>query len=103
MLQFTSVGRKDTLRNVEATGEFTVSLATYELRETINATATDFPAGISEFDACGVAARGVRGGPPPAGRGLACGLRVRARGHAVLRAVRRSSSVGSCTSRSTSR
>lgn len=54
VLQFTSVGHKDTLRNVEATGEFTVSLATYELRETINATATDFPAGISEFDACGV-------------------------------------------------
>ena len=54
VLQFTSVGHKDTLRNVEATGEFTVSLATYELRELVNATATDFPAGISEFDACGV-------------------------------------------------
>jgi flavin reductase (DIM6/NTAB) family NADH-FMN oxidoreductase RutF len=54
ILQFTSVGHKDTLRNVEATGEFTVSLATYELREQINATGTDFPAGTSEFDACGV-------------------------------------------------
>ena len=31
-----------------------MSLATYELRETVNATATDFPEGISEFDACGV-------------------------------------------------
>lgn len=54
VLQFTSVGHKDTLRNVQALGEFTVSLATYALREVVNATATDFPPGVSEFDACGV-------------------------------------------------
>jgi flavin reductase (DIM6/NTAB) family NADH-FMN oxidoreductase RutF len=33
MVQFTSVGRKDTLRNVEATGEFVVSLAPESLFE----------------------------------------------------------------------
>lgn len=54
VVQFTSVGRKDSLRNVEATGEFTVSLAPEPLFEQINATATDFPAGTSEAEECGV-------------------------------------------------
>ncbi|MEX0173145.1 flavin reductase family protein [Streptomyces sp. LMG1-1-1.1] len=54
VVQFTSVGRKDSLRNVEETGEFVVNLAPQPLFERINATATDFPRGTSEFDACGV-------------------------------------------------
>jgi flavin reductase (DIM6/NTAB) family NADH-FMN oxidoreductase RutF len=54
VVQFTSVGRKDSLRNVEATGEFTVSLTPEALFEQVNATATDFPAGTSEAEACGV-------------------------------------------------
>ncbi|NEK84495.1 flavin reductase family protein [Blastococcus saxobsidens] len=54
IVQFTSVGRKDSLRNVEATGEFTVSLTPEALFEKINATGTDFPAGISEAEAVGV-------------------------------------------------
>ena len=54
VVQFTSVGRKDSLRNVEATGEFTVSLTPEALFEQINATGTDFPAGISEAEECGI-------------------------------------------------
>jgi len=54
VVQFTSVGRKDTLRNVEETGEFVVNFAAEPLRTVVNATATDFPRGISEFDAVGV-------------------------------------------------
>ena len=54
VVQFTSVGRKDSLRNVEATGEFTVSLTPEELFEQVNATGTDFPAGMSEAEECGV-------------------------------------------------
>ncbi len=54
VVQFTSVGRKDSLRNVEETGEFVVNLAPEGLFEQINATATDFPRGVSEFEACGV-------------------------------------------------
>lgn len=54
IVQFTSVGRKDSLRNIEDTGEFTVSLAPEGQMEQINATATDFPRGTSEFDAAGV-------------------------------------------------
>ncbi|WP_199580405.1 flavin reductase family protein [Blastococcus sp. TBT05-19] len=54
IVQFTSVGRKDSLRNVEATGEFTVSLTPEALFEQINATGTDFPADQSEAEATGV-------------------------------------------------
>ncbi|CAM5503478.1 hypothetical protein STANM309S_02810 [Streptomyces tanashiensis] len=39
---------------MEETGEFVVNLAPEGLFERINATATDFPRGVSEFDACGV-------------------------------------------------
>ncbi|MEW2085841.1 flavin reductase family protein [Streptomyces sp. NPDC005283] len=55
IVQFTSVGRKDSLRNIEDTGAFVVNFAPEPLFEQINATATDFPRGISEFDAVGVA------------------------------------------------
>jgi flavin reductase (DIM6/NTAB) family NADH-FMN oxidoreductase RutF len=54
VVQFTSIGRKDSLNNVEATGEFVVNLAPRWLFEQVNATATAFPPGTSEFDAVGV-------------------------------------------------
>ncbi|MFI6463783.1 flavin reductase family protein [Streptomyces sp. NPDC050538] len=54
IVQFTSIGRKDSLRNVEATGEFVVNLAPESLVDEVNKTATDFPEGVSEFDAVGV-------------------------------------------------
>ncbi|MEW1824054.1 flavin reductase family protein [Streptomyces sp. NPDC088196] len=54
IVQFTSIGRKDSLRNVEATGQFVVNLAPESLVDEVNKTATDFPEGVSEFDAVGV-------------------------------------------------
>ena len=54
IVSFTSVGSKDSLRNVERTGEFVVNFAPEALFEQINATGTDFPPGVSEFDAVGV-------------------------------------------------
>ncbi len=54
VVQFTSVGRKDTLRNVEETGEFVVAFATQELAELVNATATDYPRALGEFDTLGI-------------------------------------------------
>ncbi len=54
MVQFTSVGVKDSLRNVRATGEFVVCLAGEPMFEQINASATNFPAGVDEFAAVGL-------------------------------------------------
>jgi flavin reductase (DIM6/NTAB) family NADH-FMN oxidoreductase RutF len=54
VVQFTSVGPKDSLRNVLATQEFVVCLSPEELVEQVNATATDFPPDVSEFDAVGL-------------------------------------------------
>lgn len=36
IVQFTSVGRKDSLRNIEATGEFVINLATARLADVVN-------------------------------------------------------------------
>lgn len=65
IVQFTSVGRKDTLRNVETTGEFVVNFAGSAMFERINATATDFPASISEFDAVGIGRQASKRVRPP--------------------------------------
>ncbi len=46
---FGSGGRKDTLRNAEATGEFAFNLATYELRDAMNATSATVPPHTDEF------------------------------------------------------
>ena len=54
VVQFTSVGAKDSLRNALATGEFVVSVCTEELMEQVNLTGTDYPADVSEFDAVGL-------------------------------------------------
>lgn len=54
VVQFTSVGEKDSLRNAQATGEFVVSLCSEELIEQVNLTATDYPPEMSEYDAVGL-------------------------------------------------
>lgn len=54
IVQFTSVGEKDSLRNIEAQGEFVVNLTPAWLFEEVNATGTDFPPEVSEFDAVGL-------------------------------------------------
>lgn len=54
VLCFTSVGTKDTLRNILATREFVVSLCDEQRMEQVNLTGTDFPAGTSEYDAAGL-------------------------------------------------
>lgn len=54
ILQFVSTGVKDTLRNVLETREFVVNHSPGALFEKINATGTDYPPEISEFDAAGL-------------------------------------------------
>lgn len=51
---FSSSGVKDTLRNVRASGEFVVNMATMDVVEAMNYTATDFPPGEDEFEWAGL-------------------------------------------------
>jgi flavin reductase (DIM6/NTAB) family NADH-FMN oxidoreductase RutF len=55
IVQFTSVGLKDSLRNVRETGEFVVHIVTRPLAELCNATSTDFPAELGEYAALDLA------------------------------------------------
>jgi flavin reductase (DIM6/NTAB) family NADH-FMN oxidoreductase RutF len=50
IVHFTSTGTKDTLANVRASGQFTVSIVSRPLLDAMNTTAADFPADVSEFD-----------------------------------------------------
>jgi flavin reductase (DIM6/NTAB) family NADH-FMN oxidoreductase RutF len=52
---FTSVGRKDTLRNVRATGEFVVNLANAPLIHEVNDSSARFSSASSEADELGIA------------------------------------------------
>lgn len=54
IVQFTSVGRRDTLTNVEATGEFVVSLASRVLMEQMNTTAARVDPQTDEFELAGL-------------------------------------------------
>ena len=54
IVQFTSVQRKDSLRNAEDTGEFVVNLAPELMWDQVNASGTAYPPEVSEFDALGV-------------------------------------------------
>lgn len=47
-------GKKDTLRNIEATREFVVNIPNEDTAEAMNLTATPFPAGESEFEHVGL-------------------------------------------------
>lgn len=54
-LCFVSVGAKDTLANARATGEFVVNIGSGALLAAMNDSATNFPPGVSEFDAATLA------------------------------------------------
>lgn len=54
ILHVTSSGEKDTLRNVRATGELTISVVSWPLLERMNLTAADFPPDVDEFEWAGL-------------------------------------------------
>ena len=54
IIGFASVGWKDSVRNIQATGEFAWNLATRSLAEAMNATSAAVPAGIDEFALAGL-------------------------------------------------
>jgi flavin reductase (DIM6/NTAB) family NADH-FMN oxidoreductase RutF len=50
VVHFTSIGVKDTLTNVRATGEFVINVVDADLLESMNLTAADYPADEDEFE-----------------------------------------------------
>lgn len=62
-VMFSSTPRKNSQSNVEALGEFVVNVATWDLREKMNASSAPYPSDIDEFEAVGLekaACRNVR-------------------------------------------
>lgn len=45
---------KDTLANIEATGEFVINMVVDDIAEAMNKTAAEFPADVSEFEIAGL-------------------------------------------------
>jgi flavin reductase (DIM6/NTAB) family NADH-FMN oxidoreductase RutF len=55
LIAFSSMGRKDSVANVEATGEFVWNLATRDLADAMNATSAMVPPDVDEFALAGIA------------------------------------------------
>ncbi len=62
---FGSGGRKDSLRNIEETGEFVCNLATWDLREAVNATSATVERAVDEFELAGLGKAESRFVRPP--------------------------------------
>jgi flavin reductase (DIM6/NTAB) family NADH-FMN oxidoreductase RutF len=62
---FGSAGRKDSIRNIEETGEFVCNLATWDLREAVNATSARVARHVDEFELAGLAKAPSRYVKPP--------------------------------------
>ena len=54
VVQFTSVGRKDSLRNIEATGEFVINVATASLFDMVNDSSAPYAPDADEFLELGI-------------------------------------------------
>jgi flavin reductase (DIM6/NTAB) family NADH-FMN oxidoreductase RutF len=65
LLMFASEGRKDSVRNIEETREFVCNLATWDLREAMNATSAPLAHGINEMERAGLAAASSQLVKPP--------------------------------------
>jgi flavin reductase (DIM6/NTAB) family NADH-FMN oxidoreductase RutF len=65
VVQFTSIGRKDSLRNIEATGEFVVNVVPWGLRYAVNETSIDAPPQVDEIALAGLTAEPSRCVRPP--------------------------------------
>lgn len=56
LVMFASEGRKDSVSFIAETGEFVCNLATWDLREAMNATSAPMPRGANEMERAGLAA-----------------------------------------------
>jgi flavin reductase (DIM6/NTAB) family NADH-FMN oxidoreductase RutF len=72
MVFFNSEGRKDSINNAEATGEFTCSLVSADLARAMNATSAPVAHGVNEFTLAGLAmAPSSRVAPPRVAEAIA--------------------------------
>jgi flavin reductase (DIM6/NTAB) family NADH-FMN oxidoreductase RutF len=74
MVMFSSEGRKDSLAFVEEIGEFVCNLATWDLREQVNATSAPYPRGVDEMRATGLEYAPSTLVKPPRVRASPCAL-----------------------------
>ena len=71
---FSSEGWKDSAAFVEEGREFVCSLATYDLRDAMNASSANLPRGVSEMEAAGIKAAPSRLVKPPRVAASPCAL-----------------------------
>jgi flavin reductase (DIM6/NTAB) family NADH-FMN oxidoreductase RutF len=74
LVMFASEGRKDSVSFVAETGEFVCNLATFDLREKMNATSAPFPRGIDEMQRAGLTPAPSRLVKPPRVHESPCAL-----------------------------
>jgi len=74
LLMFASEGRKDSVNNIAETHEFVCNLATWDLREAMNATSAPLVHGINEMERAGLAAAPSRLVKPPRVAASPCAL-----------------------------
>lgn len=65
LIGFSSIGWKDTVRNVQETGEFVWNLATMDIAQQMNATSATVPPEVDEFELAGLTAVPSRLVRPP--------------------------------------
>jgi len=77
LVMFASEGRKDSVSFIAETGEFVCNLATWDLREAMNATSAPLPRGVNEMDRAGLAPAPSRLVRPPRVAASPCALECR--------------------------
>ena len=71
---FSSEGFKDSVSNIRETGEFVCNLATWDLRDAMNATSAPLPHGINEMERAGLKPAPSRLVKPPRVAASPCAL-----------------------------
>ena len=74
LVMFSSEGFKDTVSNVQETGEFVCNLATWDLRDAMNATSAPLPHGMNEMTRAGLQPAPSRLVRPPRVAASPCAL-----------------------------
>jgi len=74
LVMFSSEGYKDSVRNIEQTGEFVCNLATWDLRDAMNKTSAPMPYGVNEMERAGLAPAPSKLVKPPRVAASPCAL-----------------------------